>query len=201
MATGFASGPKARTGRHFSRILYRTLPIPRRGASRPATDRQARPISTGSPGGPSRKRPINAPPCRARRIRNGHDAAYIPVIQGCPGPIGYGDDDGAPHGRPRFIRGLVIPGGDDAKRPKAAFQEAMNDDPAHCETGDRKPDRPQKGSVNVPPGRGLHHCARRQAPEGGPTQSSAMRSGAGPNTACPRLPINGPQLAWAGRSG
>lgn len=74
VATGFASGPKARTGRHFSRILYRALPIPRRGVSRPATDRQARPISTGSPGGPSKNRPINAPPCRARRIRIGHDA-------------------------------------------------------------------------------------------------------------------------------
>ena len=92
--------------------------------------------------------------------------AYIPGIQGCPGPTGYGDDDGALHGRPRFIRGLVIPESDDAKRPKAAFQEAMNDDPAHCETGDRKPDRPQKGSVNVPPGRGLYRCARR--PGGSP---------------------------------
>ncbi len=103
--------------------------------------------------------------------------AYIPGIQGCPGPAGYGDDDGALHGRPRFIRGLVIPGGDDAKRPKAAFQEAMNDDPAHCETGDRKPDRPQKGSFNVPPGRGLHRCARR--PGGSPhtAVSDALRRG------------------------
>lgn len=33
--------------------------------------------------------------------------AYIPGIQGCPGPTGYGDDDGALHGRPRLIRGLV----------------------------------------------------------------------------------------------
>lgn len=82
--------------------------------------------------------------------------AYIPGIQGCPGPAGYGDDDGALHGRPRFIRGPVIPESDDAKRPKAAFQGAVDDDPALCEADDRKPDRPQKGSFNVPPGRGLH---------------------------------------------
>ncbi len=125
--------------------------------------------------------------------------AYIPGIQGCPGPTRYGDDDGALHGRPRFIRGLVIPGGDDAKRLKAAFQEAVNDDPALCEAGDRKPDGPQKGSVNVPPGRGLHRCARRRGAAS--TQPSAMRCGADPNAACPRLPINGPQLAWAGDSG
>lgn len=125
--------------------------------------------------------------------------AYIPGIQGCPGPAGYGDDDGALHGRPRFIRGLVIPGGDDTKRPNAAFQEAVDDDPALCEADDRKSDRSQKGSYNVRPCTGLHRCARR--PGGSPTQPSAMRCGAGPNAACPRLPINGPQLAWAGRNG
>ena len=103
--------------------------------------------------------------------------AYIPGIQGCPGPTGYGDDDWALHGRLRFIRGLVIPGGDDAKRPKAAFQEAVDDDPALCEADDRKPDRPQKGSFNVPSGRGLHRCARR--PGGGlhTAVSDALRRG------------------------
>ena len=125
--------------------------------------------------------------------------AYIPGTQGSPGPTGYGDDDGALHGRLRLIRGLVIPGGDDAKRPKAVFQEAVDDDPAFREADDRKPDRPQKGSFNVRPSMGLHHCARRRG--AAPTQPSAMRCGAGPNAACPRLPINGPQLAWAGRNG
>ena len=103
--------------------------------------------------------------------------AYIPGIQGCPGPTGYGDDDGALHGRLRLIRGLVIPGDDDAKRPKAAFQEAVDDDPAHCEADDPKPDRPQKGSFNVQPCTGLHRCARR--PGGSPLTavSDALRRG------------------------
>lgn len=79
--------------------------------------------------------------------------------KGYLGSVEYSDDDEALHGRLEFIRDLVTYEGNDAKRLKAAFQEAVDDYLELCEAEDRKPDVPLKGSFNVRPGRDLHRRA------------------------------------------
>ncbi len=79
--------------------------------------------------------------------------------KGYLGSVEYSDDDEVLHGRLEFIRDLVSYEGEDAKRLKAAFQEAVDDYLALCKAEDRTPDVPLKGSFNVRPGRDLHRRA------------------------------------------
>ena len=79
--------------------------------------------------------------------------------KGYLGSVEYSDDDEVLHGRLEFIRDLVSYEGEDAKRLKATFQEAVDDYLALCTAEDRSPDVPLKGSFNVRPGRDLHRRA------------------------------------------
>ena len=79
--------------------------------------------------------------------------------KGYLGSVEYSDDDEVLHGRLEFIRDLVTYEGTDAKILKAAFQEAVDDYLALCESEGRTPDVPLKGSFNIRPGRELHRRA------------------------------------------
>lgn len=79
--------------------------------------------------------------------------------KGYLGSIDYSEDDEVLHGRLEFIRDLVTYEGTDAKSLKAAFQEAVDDYVALCESEERVPDTPLKGTFNVRPGRDLHRRA------------------------------------------
>jgi predicted HicB family RNase H-like nuclease len=56
------------------------------------------------------------------------------------------------HGRLKFIRDLVTCEGTDAKSPKRAFHEAVDDYLKLCAEQGRTPEIPLKGSFNVRPG-------------------------------------------------
>ena len=76
--------------------------------------------------------------------------------RGYLGSVLYSDEDATFHGRPEFI---VTYEGADARSPKRAFCEVVDDYLGMCEDEGREPDVPLKGSFNVRPGREPHRRA------------------------------------------
>jgi len=94
--------------------------------------------------------------------------------RGFLGSVLYSGEDETFHGKLEFIRDLVTYEGDDAKRLKQAFREAVDDYLQLCEAEERAPDVPLKGSFNVRPGRDLHRRAMLYARREGLTLNAVV---------------------------
>ncbi|AJD51064.1 MULTISPECIES: type II toxin-antitoxin system HicB family antitoxin [Thalassospira] len=79
--------------------------------------------------------------------------------KGYLGSVEFSDEDEVFHGKLEFIRDLVTYEGTDAKSLKDAFHEAVEDYLELCQSENRAPDTPLKGSFNVRPGPELHRRA------------------------------------------
>lgn len=118
-----------------------------------------------------------------------------------PGLIRFGGEKVLLHERHEFRP--VNSEGDNAKDPKAAFQEVVDDNPALCKSGGRKPDMTLKSSFNAHPGSGMLHramrCARRWGINLNTVVSDSLRRD--PERGGPTVSDQLPQKEWAGHIG
>lgn len=83
--------------------------------------------------------------------------------KGYYGSAHYDDDDRIFNGRVGYIRSLVSYEADAARRLRKAFEEAVDDYLALCESRGVEPEKPFKGSFNVRIGPELHRKAALKA--------------------------------------